>query len=352
VTDELCTLADVASDVLSHLSAPARVATSEGRLNRALWEELEAIGFTRIGVPEPAGGSGGSFAAVNLLARLCGEYSAQAPVVESMLAGGLLASAGLAVPASVLTVGLGDVRARPTATGWRLRGEISRVAYGRDANWVASVAGIDGDIGRLAFVISPEQAAILRGANLAGEPRDSLKLDLVLPEENAALAPDGGGLVLRGRVTRAGMMCGAMDRALAHAVRYSGERRQFGRPIAAFQAIQHYIAVASAEAAATRAVVDAAAASLEDESPRRTEGVMAANAAKTQADRAAGVVAAAAHQVHGAIGITSEHPLRFSTTRLWSWRDEWGSRQQTARTLADWAAAADIDGLWPRLVGE
>jgi acyl-CoA dehydrogenase len=352
VTDELRVTAGVASDVLARLSAPARVATTEGRLNRALWDELEAIGFTRIGVPEPVGGSGGSFAAVNLLARLCGQYSAQAPVVESMLAGGLLASAGLAVPVGVLTVGLGGVMARPSASGWRVSGEIGRVAYGRDANWVASVADIDDNIGRLVFVIRPEQAAILRHANLAGEPRDSLRLDLALPEENAALVADGGELALRGRVTRAAMMCGAMDQALAHAVRYSAERRQFGRPIAAFQAIQHYIAAASAEAAATRAIVDAACASLEDESPGRTERVMAANAAKTQADRAAGAVAAAAHQVHGAIGITSEHPLRLSTTRLWSWRDEWGSGQQAVRTLADWAAAADIDDLWPRLVGE
>ena len=48
-------------------------------------------------------------------------------------------------------------------------------------------------------------------------------------------------------------------------------------------------------------------------------------AAKAQASSGAGVVAAIAHQLHGAIGTTEEHRLRLTTTRLWSWRDEDGS---------------------------
>ena len=40
---------------------------------------------------------------------------------------------------------------------------------------------------------------------------------------------------------------------------------------------------------------------------------------------AAGIGAAIAHQMHGAIGFTQEHQLHYLTRRLWSWRDEFGN---------------------------
>ncbi len=61
--------------------------------------------------------------------------------------------------------------------------------------------------------------------------------------------------------------------------------------------------------------------------------------------------AAIAHQIHGALGITHEHSLRLSTTRLWAWREEWGSDVQAARQVAAAALAAGEQDLWPLLVG-
>ena len=57
-------------------------------------------------------------------------------------------------------------------------------------------------------------------------------------------------------------------------------------------------------------------------------------------------MSAIAHQIHGAIGMTQEYTLRFITSRLWSWRDEWGSEDMWAKELAR-SAVAGIGGLWP-----
>jgi acyl-CoA dehydrogenase len=89
--------------------------------------------------------------------------------------------------------------------------------------------------------------------------------------------------------------------------------------------------------------------------------VSAVVAAKAQASSGAGVVAAIAHQLHGAIGTTEEHRLRLTTTRLWSWRDEDGSEAECFAELGRAALAAatragtgtgdGAGGLWPWLSG-
>jgi alkylation response protein AidB-like acyl-CoA dehydrogenase len=96
---------------------------------------------------------------------------------------------------------------------------------------------------------------------------------------------------------------GVADRALELAAEHTSTRRQFGAPIAAFQAVRHRLADAYVAIAAARALLDAAFAS-EPES-----AVVAAAAAKARAGRAHQLVSASAVQVCGAMGATLEHPL-------------------------------------------
>lgn len=104
-------------------------------------------------------------------------------------------------------------------------------------------------------------------------------------------------------------------------------------------------------AAATQAAV-AAEQAAGDAAPARA-AVSAVLAAKAQASHGAGIVAAIAHQLHGAIGTTEEHRLRLTTTRLWSWRDEDGSEAECFAELgrAALGAATQAGGLWPWLSG-
>ena len=97
------------------------------------------------------------------------------------------------------------------------------------------------------------------------------------------------------------------------------ERKQFGRPIGKFQAIQQMLADAAGQYAAAAAAADLAAAGLRHRRLRVRVAI-----AKARVGEAAGKVAEVCHQVHGAMGFTQEHPLHFATRRLWSWRDEFG----------------------------
>jgi acyl-CoA dehydrogenase len=291
------------------------------------------------------------------------------------------------------------------------------VPYGRLATTVA--AGSDGDGDWLAVIAPAGRGGT--GRNLAGEPRDEVIFggDAEVYDVPAGTADYARCLL---RLFRSLLIAGAAQRALDLTVTYVQEREQFGRPLARFPTVQQELARMAGEvaliSAATQAAVAAedpatkgpAAEDLAAEGPAAEgpaaegpaaegpaaegpaaegpaaegpaagglagagqpgagEGMSAVVAVKAQASSGAGVVAAIAHQLHGAIGTTEEHRLRLTTTRLWSWRDEDGSEAECFAELGRAALAAatatgagaeagtgtgaraGAGGLWPWLSG-
>ena len=72
-----------------------------------------------------------------------------------------------------------------------------------------------------------------------------------------------------------------------------------------------------------------------------------ATAAKIRSAEAAQEGAAIAHQVHGAIGFTSEHILHRYTLRMLAWRDDFGNESHWAAALGNRIAARGADDFWP-----
>ena len=152
------------------------------------------------------------------------------------------------------------------------------------------------------------------------------------------------GVRLYGALVRSAQMAGALESILRQAVQYATERKQFGRPIGAFQAIQQQLAVLAGHVAAAGLAAESAFRAAEGADARFEIAV-----AKVRTGEAAGVGAGIAHQVHGAIGFTYEHTLHFATRRLWSWRAECGGEAQWSAELARTVAAGGGEGLWPFL---
>lgn len=299
------------------------------------WRALEESGLTLAGVPEEAGGSGGDLADAATVMRAAGYHAAGVPLAETLLAGRLLADAGLRAAPGPLTVMSGAVEAAESRGVPVLSGTFRRVPWARSARSLVVLG--DG----IAAVVDPARARIAEGANVAGEPRDDVVLSGVPAERAAPCAVDAAELRRRGALARAVQLTGAMSRALELSVRYAGEREQFGRPIGRFQAVQQMLAELAGEATVADVAVRAAV---------RTPGdPVAVAAAKANASRAAGAVAAIAHQVHGALGVTEEHPLRWVTLRLWSWRDEYGDETAWADDLG--AALAAAPDPWALVTG-
>ena len=156
--------------------------------------------------------------------------------------------------------------------------------------------------------------------------------------------PELGDPQRRGALMRALQMVGAMERVRDLTVSYAAERRQFGQPLNRFQAVQQQLAELAGEVALAGAAVEAAVVD-----PLSVKQVAAA---KVVAGAAAGRVAAIAHQVHGTIGFTHEHQLHRWTTRLWDWRDQFGTESAWSEALGDLIARAGGDRLWEVVTGE
>jgi acyl-CoA dehydrogenase len=131
-------------------------------------------------------------------------------------------------------------------------------------------------------------------------------------------------------------MAGALERVLKMTVEHARTRVQFGKSIGSFQAIQHQLAIAAGEVAAAGAAADMAVEAIDNGTD-----TLSIAAAKGRASEAAGKVAAIALQVHGAIGITREHALHFYTTRLLSWREEFGNETEWYGLVGERAVAAE-----------
>ena len=85
-----------------------------------------------------------------------------------------------------------------------------------------------------------------------------------------------------------------------------------------------------------------------DEAAPARPGVDVA-AAKSVASEAAGIIAAAAHQATGAMGMTREYELGRLTRRLWSWREEYGGERTWTTRLGALLAEEGARQLWPTI---
>jgi acyl-CoA dehydrogenase len=323
-----------------------------GRFPDALWRAVSESGVPLGGVAD----SGVEWADLYAVLRVAGRYAAPIPLAETMLAAWLASSAGFSVTEQPMTVG--PVRAGETlklqrdGNGWRLFGRASRLPWGRDAGAVALVA-TDPDGNTMIVFGDGLQGARLPtgGSNMAGDPRDTYEFaGAGLSGNEVAPAPPGvdqAALYRRGALARAMMMAGAMERALDTAVNYALERKQFGRPIGKFQAVQQNLAVMAGQVAAAGAAADAGVEALSIDDPARQEFLIAI--AKTRVGDAATLASEIAHQVHGAIGFTKEYSLQLSTRRLWAWRDEFGGDTEWAAKVGAYVCAGGADALWPTL---
>ena len=308
-----------------------------------LWQALQQTGFGDVPVPEEFGGAGGGVADAVQLLRVAGAHAAPVPLAEAGLVGGwLLASAGLALPNGVRTVLPPAATGRLRLDGHRLSGTVPAVAWAHRAEHVVGL--VDG-----AVVLAPGPAAqgtrpaVSRAVNLADEPRDTLRFDGG-PVTASVVAPQGINEQTwceRAALGRTALMAGALDAVAAMTLRYSREREQFGRPIGRFQAVQAHLVTIHQQATVVSAAVDGAVAAMD-----RGQGGFEIACAKLLADRAAQLATRAAHQTHGAIGMTKEYPLHYLTRRLWAWRDEAGGHHRWAAGLGEALVAAGPDALY------
>ena len=280
----------------------------------ALWARLAEMGVLSIMVPESHGGMGGDFVDAVLVLEELGRAAVPGPVMETMTVGALALgrthwAAGIVDGSAPVTAVLLGERYVPHAAV----APVLLTVWDREVHVIENpsltdvvINGIDG--GRRLFTLAPEVST------------------------GTVLAIDPASLIDAGALAAAAYLLGLSSRMLAIAGDYARDRRQFGQPIGAFQAVKHLMADALLQVEFARPAVYRAAWSLANDMPEQTRDV---SMAKALASDAALKAARSALQVHGAIGYTWECDLQLFMKKAWALAPAWGNAQHHRRRVAD-----------------
>ncbi len=326
-------LVDTVDRLLADVSTQDEIEHAESAgWSQTTWHALAEAGFPWVGIDDARGGSGGTLYDLAAILHAVGSHAAPVPVAETaMLGGWMLAEAGLGLPDGPVSAVESPAH---TADGRLLIDGIA--AFGRHAERI--VVAHDGGVA----VLRPDQVTITEGANLAGEARDRITADLAVDDLELGSVDDAFELLsLRGSLSRSVMAAGALAAAAQMTIDYTNERRQFGKPVATFQAVQLHLVTVAQCAVKAQMAADIAVRAFE-----RGGGRHEIAAARVVVDDAITIGTRAAHQAHGAMGVTREYPLHQLTRRLWSWRHEWGTTKQWRRRLGSIVVERGADRLF------
>jgi acyl-CoA dehydrogenase len=340
---------ETAEKIFGDLANPQTVTHDKAGLWKApLWQSLSEAGLPLAWVPEDCGGAGVGLADGFAVLGAAGRFAIAVPLAETMLAGWLLAQAGITSPDGEMTVAPASPKDRITVNAnGTLSGRARGVPFAKTARHIGVLAS--GSTGAAIALVDTARLRIEAGLNLAGDSNDTVIFDQVAPEIMKP-APDGIdqlSLMLMGAAVRSLQIAGALESVLDISVRYAGERIAFEKPIAKFQAVQHNLARLAGESAAALAAATSAADAIANATSFDDAVFLEAVSAKIRCAEAAEKAAAIAHQVHGAIGFTTEHILHRYSLRALAWRDDFGVESYWAVELGRRVAARGADELWP-----
>lgn len=267
ISEEQRDIQGLARKILGDLATPVRLAAYDNyaseRFDEELWRQLAEAGLLGLAVPEEFGGMGFGFMELALLCEEIGRTIAPVPVLSHLLGGVLpiclfgsaeqkqrllpgaitgeqLLSAALEEDAAVrLTT------ARAEAGGYRVSGEKFAVPFAHRAKRVLIAAQTDGGV--LALLVDPAAGGVSCTAmkTTSYEPQSLLRMENVRVEAADVLAgPERGAAVIDSitrhmRVALCAHQVGVTDSMMRQTAAYTTERRQFGVPIATFQAVGH-----------------------------------------------------------------------------------------------------------------
>lgn len=335
--------------IVEHLDTAVRRRIEAGGDSEALWSDLDGAGLIDA---LAAGLESGPFAGLGeavAVARAAGAQAAAVPLAETMAARWIAAVAGIELgpdPVAVLPASPGSrFAARGEGAGLRLSGTELRLPWLPASGRALVLAGGEG--GAVAALVAVPAAMREDRLSVASEPLSAVRLADCPALAAVPLAGPAAAALARAQAVlallRAAMMVGAAEETVAISVEYANERKQFGRPIGKFQAVQQNLALLAAETAASAAILDAAVFEI----LRRGEWTALTDAACARIRLMADEIARIAHQVHGAIGFTQEYPLHNLTRRLLAWRDDYGTGREWSVRLGRPALAVAWPDLWP-----
>jgi alkylation response protein AidB-like acyl-CoA dehydrogenase len=313
----------------------------EHRFPAEIFSELAELGLMGVCMPEEYGGVGADFVSYILVLEELSRADAgvgvtvsvhtsvtqailgfgsdeqRARFVPPLARGDQLAAFALTEPEAGSDAGSLRTSAIPENGAWRISGSKRFITTARHAGTFLLFARTDQSTlksdGVSAFVLDAGHITVTRDEEKLGlnsSTTSDIAVDAVV-EGDRLLHQEGKGFQVAmgtldgGRIGIAAQAVGIARAAYEAALGYAGERRQFGKPIAAQQAIQHKLADMSTEIDAARLLVLRAAWLKEQGRPHAEEGAKA----KLFASEVARRQTAEAIQIFGGYGYTKEFPV-------------------------------------------
>ncbi|MFT4570476.1 MAG: alkylation response protein AidB-like acyl-CoA dehydrogenase [Hyphomicrobiaceae bacterium] len=305
-----------------------------------VWAKMAEQGWLAVCYPEEQGGFGGSFVDAALILEQLGRGLVPEPYIASVvLAGGLISRLGspeqiesfltpmisgetslaLAFAERQSRYNLADCQssAEKSGAGYVLRGEKAWVLNGHAADQLVVVARTSGDQlddeGLSLFVVDGDAPGLKRVPFLGmdGQKTALITLDGVEVGADRLLGEEGKALaslewaVDRGASAACAEAQGELQELFERTNEYLKERKQFGRAIGSFQALQHKMADMFAETELCRGTMLMSALQVDIEDA--TERMHDVSCAKIQLTDGGWLVQKNAVQLHGGIAVTDEH---------------------------------------------
>jgi len=306
--------------------------------------KMAELGLLGLPYPEKYGGGGGDYLsyaiAVEEVARACGStaliYAAHVSLgcgpiyyfgteeqkqrwLPHLCSGKGLGAFGLTEPEAGSDAGSTRTIAVRDGGAYVLNGSKMWITSGAIADVVVATAKTDpsaGTRGISCFLVEKGTPGFIPGKNepkmgLKGSVTSALSFEECRVPASSLLGKEGEGFrqmlitLDGGRISIGAMALGLAQAALDQATRYAKERKQFGQPIANFQALQWMIADMATEIDAARLLIYRAAAMKDAGQPYSKEAAMAKLFASETAERAA----FKAVQIHGGYGYSREYPV-------------------------------------------
>lgn len=305
----------------------------------ALWKQFAEMGFTGILVDEDDGGLGMGHVEAGIVLEQIGRNLTPSPFLTSAV---LAATAlkhgsadirgrylpGLLSGDSVFAMAVDEgakhrperiaTKAERSGNGFRLAGQKDFVIHGASADMLvvaARTSGADGDADGITLFAVPKDAS--------GMSHDAVRLvdssmathtkfDRVELDGDAVIGEVDGGREILNRVLNAGRIgaaaegCGVASGAMDMTIDYLKQRKQFGKLIGEFQALQHRAAHLYSEVEIARAVTIKAGQLLDGGSEQAD---LMVSVAKAKVAKAAGLAVKEGVQMHGGIGMTDEYDI-------------------------------------------
>jgi alkylation response protein AidB-like acyl-CoA dehydrogenase len=334
--------------------------------SRDLWKTFGEMGFTGLLVPEEFGGSGLGCVEAGIIAEEIGHTLLPSPfLASSVLTASALTRAGskaqkgeyLPKIAEGSVIGSLAVDERPkhrphtialkatrSGNGFKMKGAKAFVVDGHVADLLvvaARTAGGDDDAkGITLFLVDPKTKGIELERTVMVDAHNAARIsfndaevtaDSVLGEVDQGSAVLDGVLNIGRGVVASEMLCVA-DEAFARTAQYLKERKQFGKLIGEFQALQHRISHLYVDLEITRAAVLKALQTLDEDFDNAAPIV---SVAKARAGTTGTLAVQEGLQMHGGIGMTDQFDIGLFMKRMRVCQELFGDANFHANRLAE-----------------